>query len=263
MAQNFNGGNGGTSKYSSMRTALTGTTGVVTGLQTKAYFGAALYQCQVGNNVLVNPVVARALNSASTIDTYLDGNGPSGGTPTNLAINQAVQTFTATPPPAGSPPVIVLATDGEPNECNGNNNTKDETVAAAAAAYTAGIPVYVLAIAANSQHFQDVANAGQGHQAGQPDIAYYPVTNAADLQTAFQTIINGVISCDLTLTSSIDATQASAGTVTINGMNLIYGTDWTLVNGNTIHVQGQACTMLKASANPTVGAQFPCGAVIF
>ncbi|HEY4179021.1 MAG TPA: vWA domain-containing protein [Kofleriaceae bacterium] len=251
------------SRYEAMQSGLTGTTGVVTGLQTKAYFGAALYQCQGGNNVLVNPV-PRALNNAPTINTYLNQNGPAGGTPTDLAINQAVQTFTTAAPPAGSPPVIVLATDGEPNDCNnGSNNTKSQTVAAAAASYAAGIPVYVLAIAANSQHFQDVANAGQGHQTGQPNVPYYPVTNAAQLQSAFQTIINGVISCDLTLTSNIDATQASQGVVTVNGMNLTYGTDWTLVNGNTIHVQGQACTMLKASANPTVGAQFPCGAVIF
>jgi hypothetical protein len=136
-------------------------------------------------------------------------------------------------------------------------------VAAAAAAYAAGIPVYVLAINVTSQHFQDLANAGQGHQTGQPDIPYYPVSSAAQLQDAFQTIINGVISCDLTLTSSIDASQAGQGTVTVNGTDLVFGTDWTLVNGNTIHLEGAACTSLKGAANPTVNAQFPCGAVIF
>ena len=263
MGQSFSGNNNPPSKYDSMRSALTGTTGVVTALQTKAYFGAALYGCQGGNNVLINPI-ARALNTASTIDAYLNVNSPNGNTPTARALDEAVQTFTATPPPAGSPPVIVLATDGLPNHCNDSSfDGRDESVAAAAAAYAANVPVYVLAIGTNSQHFQDLANAGQGHMGAQPDVAYYPVTSAAQLQSAFQTIINGVISCDLTLTSSIDATQASQGTVTINGASLVYGTDWTLVNGNTIHVVGQACTMLKSSANPTVGAQFPCGAVIF
>jgi hypothetical protein len=54
-------------------------------------------------------------------------------------------------------------------------------VAAAGAAFAAGIPVYVLAMNQNSQHFQDVANAGQGWVAGQPNVPYYPTTNAADL----------------------------------------------------------------------------------
>lgn len=249
-------------RYDAMHAALTGTGGVVTQLQAKAYFGAGVYGCG-GNSVLINPV-PRALNNASVIDTYLAGNSPGGNTPTPEAITEAVQTFAAAPPPAGSPPAIVLATDGLPNGCNnGGNGTESQSVAAARAAYMAGIPVYVLAINQNSQHFQDLANAGQGWQPGQQNIPYYPVSNATQLQQAFQTIINGVISCDLSLTATIDDAQAMNGTVTVNGVQLMYGVDWILVNGNVIRVQGAACTMLKGSANPMVSAQFPCGSVIF
>lgn len=162
--------------------------------------------------------------------------------------------------------MIVLATDGEPNSCNGNISQAQanaNSVAAAGAAYAAGIPVYVLAMNQNSQHFQDVANAGQGWMAGQPNVTYYPTTNAADLQAAFQTIINGIISCDLSLSATIDDGQAMNGTVVVNGMTLMYGSDWILVGGNTIRVQGAACTMLKNSTNPMVSAQFPCGSIIF
>ncbi|MFN0250109.1 MAG: vWA domain-containing protein [Kofleriaceae bacterium] len=249
-------------RYPQMRDALVNNaTGVVSTLETKAYFGSLLYTCN-GNANDFTPV-PRALNNAAAIRTSIDSKTNGTNTPTAAAINAAVAGFTAVPPPAGSPPVIVLATDGLPNSCDNLNNPEAASVAAARAAYTAGIPVYVLAINQNSQHFQDVANAGQGHVAGQPNITYYPTTNAADLAAAFQTIINGVISCDLSLTATIDDGQAMNGTVVVNGMTLQYGVDWILVGGNVIRVQGAACTALRNSANPMVSAQFPCGSVIF
>lgn len=248
-------------RYQAMQAALVGVpNGVVTTLETKAYFGSILYGC---NGTTYSPLsTPRALMNASAIRTAIANTTPNGGTPTPQALQTALAEFTATPPPAGSPPIIVLATDGEPNSCNGGD-TKPQSVNAAKAAFAAGIPVFVLAIGVNSQHFQDMANAGQGHVPGQPNVTYYPVTNAAQLAAAFQTIINGVISCDLSLTSSIDATQAMNGTLTINGVQQMYGSDWVLVGGNVIRVQGAACNTLKGSPNPTVQATFPCGSVIF
>lgn len=248
-------------RFAAMRSALVDpTTGVVKQLEAKAYFGSELYTCN-GNQVDLQ-TVPRALNNYAAISGQLNGAAPqpNGGTPTPEAINAMVAAFAATPPPAGSPPVIVLATDGEPNGCNGQNDTRPQSVAAAAASFAAGIPVYVLAIAQNSQHFQDMANAGAGVASG---ATYYPVTNAAQLAAAFQTIINGVISCDLKLTSSIDQASAMNGTVTVNGTMLVYGTDWDLVGGNIIRLKGAACTALKSSVNPAVSATFPCGSVIF
>lgn len=255
-------------RYKGMRNALVDpTTGVVSTLESKAYFGSKLYTCNGNNDAFTD--VPRALNNAAAIRTSIDGKAPGSNTPTASAITKAVADFAATPPPAGSPPIIVLATDGEPNSCNQNlsqNQYNQQSVDAAAAAYAAGIPVYVLAISANQtllNHLQAVANAGQGHQANQPNIPYYPANNAAQLAAAFQTIINGVISCDLKLTSSIDDASAMNGTVTVNGQVLVYGTDWVLVGGNIIRLQGAACTMLKGATNPMVNATFPCGSVIF
>ena len=246
-------------RYTAMKDALTGPSGVVTALQTKAYVGSELYTCNGDNVDLIT--VPRALNNAAAIRDSMAA-GPSDGTPTPEAIDAMVASFAANPPPPGSPPIIVLATDGEPITCIGNDSTKAQSVAAAAAAYAAGIPVYVLAIAQNSQHFQDVANAGQGHQPADPDVPYYPVASAQELKTAFDRIIAGVISCDLSLTSSIDASYAMDGTLTVNGSALTYGTEWALVGGNTIRVLGAACTALKNTPNPIVTATFPCGSVI-
>jgi hypothetical protein len=53
------------------------------------------------------------------------------------------------------------------------------------------------------------------------------------------------------------------GTVTLNGTPLAYGAGWTMVNGNTIRLLGQACSALQASPNPSVSASFPCKTVIF
>lgn len=255
-------------RYDAMRNALVApTTGVVSALEAKAYFGSKLYTCNNNNDAFTD--VPRALNNAAAIRTSIDNKRPGSNTPTASALNKAVADFAASPPPAGSPPIIVLATDGEPNSCNQNmnqNQYNQQSVTAAGAAYAAGIPVYVLAISANQtllNHLQAVANAGQGHQANQPNIPYYPANNAAQLAAAFQTIINGVISCDLKLTSSIDTTSAMNGTVTVNGQALVYGTDWVLVGGNIIRLQGAACTMLKGATNPMVSATFPCGSVIF
>jgi hypothetical protein len=256
----------GITRYKAMRDALVAQpNGVVFALQAKAYFGSELFTCNGNNNDFTT--IPRALNNAMAIQGSLDSKTNGGNTPTPPAIDAEVAAFAATPPPAGSPPIIVLATDGLPNACNnGNADTRPQSVASVGAAFAAHIPVYVIAVnqdASSAQHFQDLANAGQGWQTGQPNIPYYPVASAQQLADAFQTIIGGVVSCDLTLTSSIDANAAMQGTVTLNGMDLMYGTDWTLVNGNIVRLTGSACTTLKMTATPMVSASFPCGSVIF
>jgi len=248
-------------RYQAMRDALVGTNGVVTQLESKAYFGSRLYTCNGNNSAPETTAVGRNLNNAAALRASIDSKTNGTNTPTHTGINETAADFAANPPPAGSPPVIVLATDGLPNSCP-NGGGEGPTVAAAASAYAAGIPVYVLAINQNSQHFQDVANAGQGWQPGQPNIPYFPVADVQQLQAAFNTIISGVISCDLSLTSSIDPGQAMGGTVIVNGMTLTFGTDWILVNGDTIRLLGAACDSLKNTPNPTVSASFPCGSVI-
>jgi hypothetical protein len=107
-----------------------------------------------------------------------------------------------------------------------------------------------------------MANAGAGVQAGQPNAKYYVSNTPADLTTAFNSIIGGVVSCELMINGSVDPNQAAGGTVTLNGMTLQYPTDWTLSGPSTIKLLGAACDTLKNSASPVVTATFPCGTVI-
>jgi hypothetical protein len=244
-----------------MHDALVGANGVVGQLQAKANFGASLFSSDSPCPRLYN-TGARQLNNFNQVKQLIESQSPNGNTPTPGAIDQTVALFAANPPPMGSPPIIVLATDGLPNSCAGADS-QPESIMAAKNAYTAGIRTFVLGIAGvNDSFLQAMANAGQGVQQNQPNAKYYTANSPAELQMAFQQIIGGVVSCELTINGTVDPEQAKGGSVTLNGMQLMYGTDWEVVNGTTIRLLGQACENLKSSSNPQVQASFPCGSVI-
>jgi hypothetical protein len=259
-------------RYGALHTALTGNNGAVTATQGSVYFGAALFSgaespCPPNAN-LDGFSVPRALNNASAIDGLITANQPNGSTPTAVWITAVAADFAANPPPAGSPPIILLATDGQPNGC-GNGADNGASVAAAQAAYTGGVRLFIIGLAGLAPQFlQDMANAGAGMPTGQaPNCAgcapFYTASDPASLASGFNQIIGGVISCDLTISGQVDPTTASQGTVTLNGVVLTYGTDWTVdPNGMVIHLMGSACNTLKTSANPTVDASFPCGVIV-
>lgn len=253
--------NTNTTRYQAMRDALVGANGVVGQLQAKANFAASLYSSDNPCPRLYS-TASRTTNNFNQIKTLIDSMGPAGNTPTPAAITQTVAAFAANPAPPGSPPIIVLATDGLPNNCSGND-TQGESVVAAAGAYAAGIRTFVLGIAGvNDGFLQSMANAGQGVMQGQSNAKYYTANSPQELQTAFQQIIGGVVSCELAINGTVDPEAAKGGTVILNGMTLTYGTEWDVVNGSTIRLLGQACDILKSSTNPMVSATFPCGAVL-
>lgn len=268
---------GAESRYNVMRGALTGGAGAVTSAQASVYFGAALY---AGDQTpclnLDGYKVPRALNNATAIDMLIGKYTPNGHTPTSKAIAAVTADFAANPPPAGSPPIILLATDGiptdgDPNDpCGVDLKIDQPTITAVTAAYTAGIRTFVIGIAGLETEFlQDVANVGAGKPSGQapncPSCApYYTADDSASLAAAFNSIINGVVTCELAITGTVDPVAAAGGTVTLNGTRLNHGTDWTVdPNGKAIHLIGNACATLKASPNPVVDAAFACDAVLF
>jgi hypothetical protein len=264
-------------RYTALHTALTGASGAVTMTQGQVYFGAALFSgdetpCPPNAN-FDGHAVPRALNNASAIDGLIAANSPGGSTPTADWITACKNDFATNPPPAGGTPIILLATDGDPNGC-GQSQDNGAAVMAAKAAYTANIRTFIVGLAPaggsalNPQFLQDIANAGVGKPTGQAPMCgtcapYYVASDPTTLANGLKAIINGVLSCDLTITGTVDPATANQGTVTLNGMTLTYGTDWTVdPNGMTIHLVGMACTTLQNSSNPTVDASFPCGTVV-
>jgi hypothetical protein len=240
---------------------------VVGQLQAQVYFGASLFTADAPCPMLYS-TPTRAKNNAAAVATLIASQNPGGNTPTAPSIDKVVADFMANPPPTGSPPVIVLATDGEPNSCNSGTVDDADSITAAKAAYAKGIRLFILGLAGlNTQFLQDMANAGTGVATGQPNAPYYTANNTAQLTTAFQQIIGGVLSCDLAISGgggTVDPNTAMAGTVTLDGTVLTYGTDWNVdMSGTVIHLIGNACAKLKADTNPNVDASFPCGSVIF
>ena len=247
-------------KYEAVRAALVDASGIVTSLQSRAYFGASLY------TYLDTPCpelrsVARAKQNRAAIANLIDTTSPMGATPTGPAIDDAVASFAAAPPPATSPRFIVLATDGLPNRCPGDTvDARVRSVAAAQAAFAAGIRLFVLGVDASlpPAHLQDLANAG----AGSGNAPYYLATSPQQLTTAFDQIIGNVVSCELAIAGKVDPAAAATGTVELNGQPIGYGVGWTLASTSTLRLLGAACTTLKTTPNATVDATFPCGAVL-
>lgn len=273
---------GGVTRLEAMRAALVDpTNGVVARLANQVVFGVTLYT-GTGAACPDLKTQARALNNFQPIRTLLNGAPPKSNTPTGASIDAVVASFAANPPANGSPKIIVLATDGLPDTCSDPNPpqqtdpTKPQdprqlaanatTVQAAQRAFMAGIRLYFLFIGEATQarnHPQEMANAGAGLDPVSGRAQFFVATNATDLTQAFNTIIGGVVSCDLRLDSQLDPKDAPGGTVTINNRVLTFGTEWNLdADGITIHILGSACTMLKATANPVVDAAFPCGTII-
>lgn len=276
---------GGVSRWDAMRTALIDpTNGVVSKLAGQVVFGATLYSGVSapdanGKEVGVAPCPRlinrpRVINNAAAIRTMLTGAAPIEDTPTAESIDAVVASFAANPAAAGSPKIIVLATDGLPDSCadadppTGARQAAANagSVAAAQRAFTAGIKLFFLFVGndAAGNHPQQMANAGAGKDPVTGTEKFYAANNPTELTTAFNTIIGGVVTCDLKLSGRVNATDGPLGHVTLNGNPLTYGTDWTLdPDGITIRLLNNACTTLKSTPNPTVDAVFACGAVIF
>jgi hypothetical protein len=264
---------GNTNKWNSVRTALTdATNGVVSQLETKAYFGSMIYDTANGDCPRLG-ATSRALNNAAAIRTSMTADPlERASTPTAKSIRAATASFAAVPPPAGSPPIMVVATDGAPVKCadevdpnDPNKDAKGFVIDATKAAYAAGIKVIPLSVATDGPtktHLQEVANVGAGVQTGQPNAKLYEGNSPAELKAAFDAIIGGAVSCDLTVNASVTQEQAAAAIIRLNGRTLTFGTEWELVGDRTIRILGAACTMLKSTANPAVDGTFPCGVVL-
>jgi hypothetical protein len=136
---------------------------------------------------------------------------------------------------------------------------------AAQRSFAAGVKLFFLFIgpALAGDHAQQMANAGAGLDPVNGRAPFFIATNPTELTQHFNTIIGGVVSCDLRLDTALDPGDAPAGSVTIDGRQLAFPTEWNLdADGVTIHILGNACTMLKNATNPVVDAAFPCGSII-
>jgi hypothetical protein len=264
MTEDFGGGNRWDVLYD---TLMDDNDGIVKQLEDEVRFGLALYTGDGGGNCPQLTEVSIAMGNHAAIDAVYGPAGPEGETPTGDSIDAILPTILAINEPGQK--AIVLATDGEPDTCEQPNpqNGQAEAIAAAQAAWGADVALYIIAVGndVSETHQQDMANAGLGLplDGSMGNAQYYPANDQSALQSAFEEIINGVRSCILDVSGSIDPEKADQGTVTLDGEVLVYGdpNGWQLNSPTEIELVGAACEAIQ-EGDHTISGVFPCDAAI-
>ena len=242
--------------------------GVVTRLQDRVSFGATLYMSQGGDAGPTCPILAEvspAVGSLGPITDLFADNEPTRDTPTAESVDATVAALDGMPDPR----YIVLATDGDPDTCefpddNGKQGPKDLSEQAVQNAYAAGIETFILSVGTDvtESHLQRLANAGQGLDLATGTADFVVANNPTQLADSFDSIIRGTRSCEIELDAAVDPGRVDEGTVTLNGADLQFGTDWELVDERTIRLVGAACDDLRNTDTVELSASFPCGVVV-
>lgn len=206
--------------------------------------------------------VPPALDNAAAIEMTMSQSLPLGETPTGESLEIVWQQLDAIQEPGRK--FIVLATDGEPDTCAVPNpqEGQPESLAAVNAAYAAGITTFIISVGdeVSEGHLQDMANAGQGVQMGDPDAPFYLALDQAALVDAFGDILAGVRSCQLDLDTALTPEDAATCDVEINGT--VVGLDdpngWQLNTPTEIELLGTSCDALQMGTS-SVQMECACG----
>jgi hypothetical protein len=271
-------------RWSVLRDTLIGPQGVVTTLASAVKFGMAIY----GSNEECPSLtaVAPAVSNLMAMTTAYPNDQPGVGTPTGEALQKVVDglpDFSMPGPDAilESAPIIILATDGEPNGCAGAKAATCDwvgdlanciasvaeapanygtTFAAVRAAKAKKIPVWVVSLADGLNAIPDLqttANIGAGlADDAMPGATIYSPQSSADLTMTLSTLIGTATSCDVKLAGKLDLTRACEGTVQINGSPLACNDPqgWMPVDESHIVLQGTACDRFKADLTVVLDA---------
>jgi len=176
--------------------------------------------------------------------------------------------------PSKAPKVIVLVTDGEPMLCGEYSPSaagRAEVVTAVQQTFVHGIKTFVIAIGDNNpgsvQHFNAVANAGQGLDPTTGDAGAIQPGSPQQLLDALKKIVLDARSCTFDLNGQVQPGMEKLGTVTLNGAVVPYDDPgapdegWRLATPSRIELVGAACDTIKTTPDAQLSARFPCGAV--
>ena len=242
-------------------------------LEGSVRFGMALYSSDRGFGTGAQrrecPVLTSvdiAIENFSAMSAVLGdaANGPDGDTPTAESVAAVTAQLGAVT--EEGPKSIILATDGDPDTCddpdsNNEQSSKDLSVAAVQTAFGAGIRTHVISVGdeVTQSHLKALAVAGAG---GDPSAEAFTALDTAALENAFASIIGSVRTCDFTLQGTVDAADASRGTVLLDGAALTFGdpNGWVMPDESTVRLQGSACDTIQGDATG-ISMSFPCDAI--
>jgi hypothetical protein len=176
-----------------------------------AFFKSA-DECNVAS--YATPSVAMTALPNASFGTALDGQSPSGGTPTLPAEEGAIQyaQSVAAGLKAGEKVAIVLVTDGDPNDCN----STPSNVSAAAATVAGTIKTYVIGVGNGAANLDTIATGGGTAPHIQVNTTS-AATTSADLRAAIGKIKASQLSCDYTLPA-----PPNGKTIDVNAVNVNY-----------------------------------------
>jgi len=291
-SMNFRFGSG--TRWSVLRDTLIGPTGVVTTLESAVKFGMAIYssnqQCPAMSAIAPSVTNLRAMTAAYPAVE------PGVGTPTGEALQKVIDElpdFSVIGPDmmVETIPIVILATDGEPNGCSGAAAAAlcdwvadlancianaigggpvnyDTTLAAVRKARDKKIPVWIVSLADGLNAIPDLqktANIGAGlAEDASPGATIYSPQSAAELTKTLSALIGEATSCDVELAGTLDVNRACEGTVEMNGSPLACNdpNGWKPIDMNHIAVQGTACERFKSDLTAWLDARFPCDVIV-
>jgi hypothetical protein len=248
------GGGSATTKWSDLKNAVSS---LVTNYDSEMRLGAAIFSSD-GNCAASNIDVPLAAAAGVTIEQKLAAQGPSGNTPTALALDTVIGKGMVNDATRAN--YVVLATDGEPN-CTDVDVTKRITTLYN---QTPSVKTFVIGIGDGTASDPNLLNswADAGHTARTGTTThYYQTSSPTDLKAAFDAIVGGIVSCDFKMMQA--APDPSLIRVTENGVVLSpsptngYSFDPTT---NTVTLHGTACDMLKTTPSTKVGVLYGCPA---
>lgn len=262
------------SRWASVRQALIGPDGVVPKLEGLVRFGLAVFGTQATCPLPLGKIDP-ALNNAAEITAGLPNDPPGLFTPTGVALDQIVDilpdpTLVLDGNPIG-PQIILLATDGDPNACDGGGffpvTDYAPSINAALKGQAKHLKMYVVSVGqdAAAAHLQEMANIGANEDRATGTAPVYYPEDAASLTATLETLIGAELSCDLSLMGKgVKEGLECTGKVFFNGAELeCNGPDgFELKDSFTISLKGSTCETFKSSVDSSVRADFPCEAII-
>jgi hypothetical protein len=247
--------------------------GLISDLQSQVSFGLALYSATSGGTnaepIGECPMITNVAPALDNYDAIAAVYGPADvieDTPTGDSIDAVINSLELNAPDRNNDPVVlVLATDGEPDRCEelDPQNGQQEAIAAVERAFSMGVRTFIISVGegtVSDEHQQDMANAGLGHQAGDPNAEFWEAGDDASLRAALTEIVGAQLGCDVRLNGSVQDGDPCDGAVVLNDLPLGCNDDngWRLLDPGTIRLLGDACDEVKSGVEVTLEVSFPC-----
>jgi hypothetical protein len=284
---------GDTSRWLALRQALMDpTTGVVKLLESRAKFGLIEFDGRLvsggsgiplpdgGTAMFSSPPATTCprlvsiepkINNFADLDKVYTPDPLGGSTPTDKALIELMTRLSAAGSQPGTdlaegPTIVVLATDGAPNDqCSTDffpPDVRPAVISAVQELAAAGAKTYVISLAGDdvmlSQHLDDVAKAGA------TGMGTFVPMNKDDLVHILDGIAGPISTCDVKLNGAVKPGSQCKGVLRLDGVQLRCDDDngWRLKDSSTITITGSACDAYKAEASPKLEVAFPCAAFV-